>query len=366
MKHAPSFPPRVRIAVLLAAIAAITLGHYLTPLEHYLLHNIYQRLYYIPVLLACSWFGLRGGLAAAVLCSLAYAPHILLHWAHSQAYQANQVLELGMFGVVAIVAGVLSDRERALRESAEGNAAARDRALRELESTVDSLRQADRLAALGTLAAGMAHEIKNPLGSIGGAAEILAQDYPPDHPRREFLDILREEIRRLTAITGKYLNFARPQPPDLRPVDINATLKASVELVAKSAAGASVGFETRLEPSLPPALADPVQIHQALVNLLLNGIQAMPQGGALELETSSVPRGIEIRVRDHGPGLPEDEVERLFEPFFTTRPGGTGLGLAMSRRIAEAHGGALEAGNAPGGGAIFRLLLPRAAQGERP
>ncbi len=358
-----SAPRRGRLAAVLLGIGilAITLAHYFTSTDHWLLHNVYQRAYYVPILLACAGYGLRGGLAVAAVSALAYAPHIVVHWRHSQPYQANQVLELGMFGIVALVAGALSDRERSLREAAEATAAERDRALRELESTVDSLRQADRLAALGTLAAGMAHEIKNPLGAISGAVEILEQDVPPGHPRREFFEILREEVRRLTAITAKYLEYAKPRVPDLRPTDVNAAARGAVELVSKSASSSKVRIETRLDPDLPAAMADPLQIHQALVNLLLNGAQAMPGGGVLEVETAAVPAGIEIRVRDHGAGLAADARARLFEPFFTTRPGGTGLGLAMSRRIAEAHGGALEGNDAEGGGAVFRLRVPRAS-----
>ena len=115
---------------------------------------------------------------------------------------------------------------------------------------------------------------------------------------------------------------------------------------------------TRLGHDLPPALADPVQVHQALVNLILNGIQAMPSGGELEVATAGGAGRIEITVRDHGVGLPEGPVDRLFEPFVSTRPGGTGLGLAVTRQIAASHGGRLSAQQAEGGGALFRLELP--------
>lgn len=336
---------RLRVLLLAVAIAAITLGHYLTPIRHWLLHNVYQRAYYVPVLLACAWFGLRGGLAVAAICAVTYAPHIVLHWAHSQAYQANQVLEIGMFGVVAVVAGILSDRERKLRLEAEAAA--------------ESLRRADRLAALGTLTAGMAHEIKNPLGAIAGAVEILEADFPAGHPRREFLDIVREEIARLSAIAGKYLSFAKPSPPDAKACDVNGVVSRAVSLVAKSAASRAVTIETALDPALPRAFADVEQVHQVLVNLLLNGLEAMPSGGTLRVETASPDPGIEVRVADTGGGIPEEDRERIFEPFRTTKPGGTGLGLATSRRIAVAHGGDLVAENAPQGGAVFRLTLPR-------
>jgi len=348
---------RTRIAVVAATAAAITLAHYATDPRHTLLHNLYQRLYYIPILLACAWFGLRGGVIVAASCALLYAPHILVHWTHDTAYQVSQALETAMFAVVAVIAGTFSDRERALRRSAEATAIERDQALTDLEETVSTLRRADRLASLGTLAAGMAHEVRNPLGAIGGAVEILEADYPPSHPHREFVDILRREIERLNGIAGKYLDFARPQPPAPGRLDANAAVRASVDLLSKTAARASVRIALSLSPDLVPALADPGQIQQALVNLLLNGIQSMPAGGVLEVATARSAGAVEIALRDHGVGLPEGPLERIFEPFFSTRSGGTGLGLAIARRIAESHGGALTAEPADGGGARFRLTL---------
>lgn len=354
---------RPRIGLVAAATCFVSLAHYLTPAEHFLLHNIYQRLYYIPILLACAWFGLRGGLLTAAACAALYAPHILVHWRHIAAYQTNQLLELVLFGVIALVAGALSDRERSLRQRAEATAAERDRALNDLQETLETLRRSDRLVTLGTLAAAMAHEIRNPLAAMRGATEILDRDYPPGHPRREFLDILRREMEHLIEVTGKYLEYGKPQPPELRPTDLNATIRSVAGLLRRSAQRAGVVIETRLEPDLPPALADPTQLHQALVNLFLNGIQAMRAGGRLEVTTGCAPSALFVEVRDYGPGLPEGPTERLFEPFFTTKPGGSGLGLAVTRRIVEDHGGRIEAASAEGGGARFRIELQAAPAG---
>ncbi len=344
--------------MIMAVMFVVTVAHYLTPPTQLLLHNIYQRLYYIPLLLACAWFGLRGGLITSMACAALYSPHILLHWAHMRAYQANQLMELAMIGVIGLVAGALSDRERALRRRAEAVAQERDRALVDLEKTVATLRQADRLATLGTLAAGMAHEIRNPLGAMRGAVEILEQDYSADHANREFVDILNQEIVRLNRVVGKYLDYTKPQTPELRPLDANAAVRAAVDLLEKIASRSDVRFECRLAQKISAALADPVQVHQALVNLLLNAIQAMPTGGVAEVGTTQDPEGVEVVVRDHGNGLPEGPLERIFEPFFSTKEGGTGLGLAVAHQIAAAHGGRLSAENVDGGGARFRLLLP--------
>lgn len=271
-----------------------------------------------------------------------------------------------MIGVIGLLAGALSDRERALRRRAEAVAHERDRALVDLEKTVATLRQADRLATLGTLAAGMAHEIRNPLGAMQGAVEILQHDYAEDHANREFVDILTQEIVRLNQVVGKYLDYAKPQAPELRPIDPNGAVRAAVELLEKVASRTGVRFECRLAENIPAAFADPVQIHQALVNLLLNGIQAMPTGGNVEVGTVRTHEGIEIVVRDHGSGLPEGPVNRIFEPFFSTKEGGTGLGLAVAHQIALAHSGELKAENAEGSGARFCLSLSAAPVGVVP
>jgi two-component system, NtrC family, sensor histidine kinase HydH len=360
MSSRPAIHPAVRPTAIVLGIAAVAIAHYTTDPSHYVLHNVYQRLYYVPILLAAMWYGLRGGLLAAGGCTLSYIPHITLQWQTHLPYQVSQGVELAMFFVIGALAGLLADRERALRQRAEATAAERDRALKDLEATVETLRRADRLATLGTLAAGMAHEVRNPLGALGGALEIIDGDFPAGHPHREFLDILRREVGRLGVITGKYLDYARPQAPELRPTDVNGLVRSAIELIEKSAGRARVRIASDLAPELPRALADPVHVHQALVNVLLNGVQAMPEGGLLEVETGLAGGALEIRVRDHGAGLPEGPVERLFEPYFTTKPGGSGLGLAVSRQIARAHGGSLAAENVAGGGALFRLSLPLA------
>jgi signal transduction histidine kinase len=160
-------------------------------------------------------------------------------------------------------------------------------------------------------------------------------------------------------ITGKYLDYARPAAPELRPADLNEIVRSAVDLVAKSAAKSRVSFETRIGAARPRVRADPAQIQQVLVNLFLNAAQVQPQGGRVEIETADAADGVAVTVRDRGPGLPDVPVERLYEPFYTNREGGTGLGLHVSRRIVRSHGGQLEAANAEGGGARFRLVLPR-------
>ena len=332
----------LRTLALIAAIVAITAGHYLTDPRWIVLHNLYQRLYYVPIILACVWFGLRGGVLAAVTCAVVYAPHIVVAWSHSQAYQVAQFVELAVFGLIALLVGLFADRERRLRE--------------EVLAQAEAMRRADRMVSLGTLAGALAHEIRNPLAAIQGALEILEPEIPASGPGREFYGIVRREVERLGATAGRYLDFVRPQPPEMRDVDLAEELRSAADLVRRSAEKAGVDLAARAEEAVP-VRADPVQIRQVLVNLLLNAVQSMPRGGTVEVATGRSAGRAWVRVRDHGPGLPPNG-EKIFEPFHTSKPGGVGLGLAISRQIAVSHGGTLEAAEAPGGGAAFTLTLP--------
>ncbi len=356
----PQRASRARLTLLAVSIVAISLAHYLTPPDHFVLHNVFQRLYYVPVLIAAVTFGMRGGIAFALLAAAAYAPHIAHDWTHHGPYRTAQWIELVMFVVLATLVGRATDNERRERRRAEATARERDAALRDLEATLDDLRRADRLAALGTMAAGIAHDLRNPLGGIAGAVDILESDYPQDHPRREFLEIVRREVDRLNALTSRYVDFARPAPPEPRPVDFTVATRQAADLVRRMAERRGVTVELQASDPAAVAKADPVQMHQAIVNLLLNAVQAMPQGGPVEVEVRRNPGEVEIAVRDRGPGIREQDRDRIFEPFYTTRSHGTGLGLATSRRIVESHGGRITVENREGGGAEFVLHLPAA------
>lgn len=226
------------------------------------------------------------------------------------------------------------------------------------------LAQQKRLSALGEMAAVMAHEIRNPLASLKGNAEVLAElaagPAPPSEALARKAGWIVKEAARLSALLDDLLDFSRSGPPELRSIAVADLLAAAARevddprvRVDASAAGASWSV-------------DPVRLHQLLTNLLRNALAASPADGAVELTATASPSRLLISVRDHGDGLPAGAETRIFEPFFTTRSQGTGLGLAVSRRIAELHGGALVARNHPGGGAELRLTLPAAATAERP
>jgi two-component system, NtrC family, sensor histidine kinase HydH len=234
------------------------------------------------------------------------------------------------------------------------------------------MKERDRLAALGEMAAGLAHEIRNPLGAIKASAQYLSEEEDPG-PGGEFLDIIVDEVDRLNRVVSSFLDYARPSEGDPEPIDVNATVDRTMQLLRPECAAAAVRAELLLDPDLPKVRIDVEQLRQVLINLVQNALQAMEGGGQLTVETGSrehrrlhvqVRREVEIRVRDTGPGIDENVLKNLFVPFVTTKSRGTGLGLAISQRIINAAGGIIEARSAPGHGTTFIVRLPASLPAE--
>ena len=220
------------------------------------------------------------------------------------------------------------------------------------------LRRVERLAALGKLLAGVAHEVRNPLAGIRSTAQLWRRGIGRDE---ESLDALTDEVDRLEGIVSRLLQFSRADAQDLAPGDLNSVVLEAARLARPSAEAKGVRVEVDLAPELPPAAMAPPALMQVFRNLTSNALQAMPDGGTIRLSTRPDPasRSVEARVADTGPGLPPEALRHLFEPFFTTKTEGTGLGLAIAREIALAHRGDLRACNrAEGTGAEFVLRLP--------
>jgi signal transduction histidine kinase len=235
----------------------------------------------------------------------------------------------------------------------------------------ERMKERDRLAALGQMAAGLAHEIRNPLGAIKGAAQFLQP--PASGASRvdptattEFLNIIVEEVNRLNKIVSQFLDYARPYRGEQEPLDVNDVVKKTLQLLAKEGAMRGVDVIPSLGEALPPVRADAEQLLQVFLNLALNAVQAMTEGGRLFVSSSirrATRRGaaaafLEVRFRDTGVGIPPGDLRNLFIPFFTTKEKGTGLGLPISQRIIENHGGTIEVRSQMGSGATFTVLLP--------
>jgi signal transduction histidine kinase len=360
----------IRLFAILAAIVGISLLHYLTPLSKPVLHDIFQRLYYIPIILAAFWFGLKGGIGTALIVSILYAPHIILQWGGYPAMDTEKYLEILLYNLVGGVTGFLSAQEKHRREQLEKTAAGLEESYRTLQQQSEliirieeQLRSAERLSVLGELAAVLAHEIRNPLGSIRGTAEILKDDYQPGDKKFEFLEILLKESDRLNRVVEDFLRLSRPQPLSMKPCNIGEELRSVVMLVMAEARDKGISLELKADKALE-IMGDRDKLHQAFLNIILNGIQSTASGDTLTIEAQWVMdlkqehTEIQIVFWDTGSGIPENLQPKIFASFFTTKRDGTGLGLAITKKIIEAHQGRIEvAANSPRG-AVFIVSIP--------
>jgi signal transduction histidine kinase len=249
------------------------------------------------------------------------------------------------------------------------------------------MKERDRLAALGSMAAGLAHEVKNPLGAIKGAAQLLEEvgDFTPDQGAREFVGIILEEVDRLDRVVGSFLDYARPHAGNPVPLDLNAAVRRTVQILSSQLTDGGVEITLDLGERMPRAHIDPEKFRQVLINLMQNAIQAMDGQGKITVSTSvrrstrgrvppqdasgpSLRRSMtedvelaEVSVRDTGPGISPKVLRNLFVPFFTTKTEGTGLGLAISQSIVQNAGGTIEVQSQPGAGTTFTIVFPTAS-----
>ena len=358
----------LRPLILLSFIIGISLLHYLTPLHLPYLHDIFQRLYYLPIILAALWFGLRGGLLCSIIVSIVYAPHILFQWGGQMTMEMEKYLEIVLYNIVGGVTGLLSQRERErtveLQKTAQGLEYSYQKLQHQSEQIIvieEQLRRAERLSTLGEMAAVLAHEIRNPLGSIRGTAEILKDDYVPGDPKHEFIEIQIKETERLNRVVEDFLLLARPQPADMRPCPVQDELETIVTLVANDARKRQIKLDLRPPTASVIITADGEKLRQAFLNIVINALQATPSDGRLVISTAVDRAECVISFSDTGQGIDATTLERIFEPFFTTKPDGTGLGLATTKKIIESHGGKLIVKSEVGRGTTVMVRLPMQA-----
>jgi two-component system NtrC family sensor kinase len=248
----------------------------------------------------------------------------------------------------------------------------------------EQMKKADRLATVGEMAAGIAHEIKNPLTGIAGVVQILGRDLGPDDPRQKVIKEVLEQIDRLDKAVKNLLSFARPPVPNLAVVDINGLLEKISAFLSPQFSKNKVKVHKEYLPDLPEISGDQELLQQVFLNVILNGIQSMPGGGELTISTAteSVPdyvlhrvgapdekddtparpgegrEAVLVRISDTGKGITPENLAKIFNPFFTTRQQGTGLGLSITQKIIEQHGGGITVDSAPGAGTTFTIYMP--------
>ncbi len=278
-------------------------------------------------------------------------------------------LDAGVDGAAArtpsMAAQILDPTSLALFESLRRHLKAQQR--RE-EDVASRLQHADRLASLGRLAAGLAHEIKNPLAGVQGALEILRDEAPGD-PNREVYEQMLDELKRVDGTIRALLRYARPSPPRRSSTDVASLLEETVQLLRPDLARRGIGLDLETPPDLPRFPLDAEQIRQVLVNLITNAAEAIEQSpggphGRIVVRAAVFPEDgdLVLAVEDDGPGIGEDDRRKIFQPFFTSKFAGTGLGLAVVDSLVARHGGRVELESEPGKGSTFFVILPAAGE----
>jgi signal transduction histidine kinase len=361
---------KILFAILVLVVIGIGLLHFFTPGYLIFYHDMFRRLSYFPIVLGAIWFGVWGGLLLAVMSSIAFIPHVLIYIGDGTGTYLSELTEIVLYLAAGTVTGIIAGRESHLRqrykELSEKLEKSYDKLHRETQLLLEveeQLSAAQKLSALGQLSASLAHEIKNPLSSIKGTAEILLDEFPQDHPKREFVQILLKETTRLNNTVEEVLQFSRrgtqgrekeetKTEPLSGVIDRVASLLAS-QLRKKSITLTVTGWEEGKEFFVAGE-----KLSQVFLNIILNAIDASPPKGEIIIETKKNAAGLAVSVKDSGAGIPDQRKDKIFDPFYSNKEGGTGLGLSISKKIVESYGGTLSLTDAETGGACFTVFLP--------
>jgi len=296
----------------------------------------------------------RYAVLATILVSAVGALLIIINLTNRLLQLKNGVLRLesDIQAFLQDMPGEFGQITRAVNKMAQG--------LAEKEAMLEQLRRSDCLTALGRLVTGIAHELRNPLGILKATTQVMEEEYAGDKDIQDFVRRLNQQIDRQNAIVNELLDFGRPSRGVMAPQDFNALIEKTLRFTAPLLRQRKVETDTSLDPDLPPVNGDDEKLKQVLVNIILNAVQAMPDGGSLRIETSRDQEWVKAVFEDTGQGVPADVLPHIFEPYYTTREqeGGHGLGLAISHQIIAMHGGRMKAESEVGKGTRIFIYLP--------
>jgi len=291
------------------------------------------------------------GLGSAILIPIARANlHSVLFAARDASVTPFRGADLEMFFVLARQAVVAMENARLYEDLRDY--------VRRVEESQQALLRVEKMAAAGRLTASIAHEVNNPLQSVQNCLHLAGHESVSPEKRKEYFELAKKELDRLMKTMQRMLDFYRPGAVRVEAVDLLDLLNHVLSLTSQQLSQKNIAVKTELPKSLPIIYAVSSQVQQIFFNLILNSLDAMTGGGELTIKARAIKNGVEMTFEDNGPGIPEDRRENIFEPFFSTKEGGTGLGLTVSYNIVTAHGGTLDLINGHGSGACFRLFLP--------
>jgi two-component system sensor histidine kinase HydH len=326
-----------KVKVIVACVTVASLLYYLTSLRLYPLQELFTRLYYVPIVLGAIWFGFRGGFQVSLLVTLICIPHTFRAFLYDRALFYDEILELVLFNVVGVAVGTFRDRER------------RQAALNQ---------KLQALATLGEAVSTVAHEIKNMLIPIRGFLRRIRENQVSEAKAISYLEVVEQETAKLEKMVKDMLSFVRNAPLQRQEVEV-ASLVAEVRSILEGEfSDKGIRFVSQGPEGTRPVSLDREKIRHALVNLLHNAIQASSKQSEIRLLVRYDQDTLELIIEDEGVGIAEENMDRIFQPFFTTKTQGTGLGLAITKKIVEQHGGEVRIESAPGNGTRVFLSLP--------
>jgi len=323
-----------RVAVIGVVTLAISCLHYLTPPKTWPVQSIYMDLYYIPVLMGGLAFGLSGAMITYACVAVLYFPYIFVVWHIRGLLLAEDLLHTMFFGIFAFLTGFLVDREKKYRRQAERDAA---------------------LAALGRAAGTVAHELRSPLTVIAGFARHIEKK---KENSGKAIGVIIDATRTMQRIVDSTLDFARQLEPAFNEGDIVEVVERALEVCSAKAENHGVTLSREYTARPVRLVLDSFLCERALVNLLDNAIEASERGRTVTVRVVQEKECVMVTVQDNGAGMDKQVMENIFTPFYTTKTTGTGIGMALTRRIIESHGGSISVSSKPGGGTEVSIRLP--------
>ncbi len=323
----------------------------------------YYLILLLPAVSAATTLGAGGTALYSALACLAYLAFIpvanVLGYTLEGLYLRELSLRVIFLPVVSYLTYGLAESNRSAAQRAQAAADELAEANRRLLEAEAGMRRSERLAALGQLTAGLAHELRNPLGTMKASAEILLKRIDPaEEIPREMAGYIASEVDRTNSLITRFLDFARPVQLRMAPVDVNALLDRAVEYLSRQSPGAPPPLHKNYDPALPLISGDAELLERVFFNLVQNALQASPEDGTVTIKTRHAGGVVEVAVLDRGAGIRTEDLEQIFNPFFTTKPGGVGLGLAICAKIVDEHGGGIRVESELGRGSTFLVTLP--------
>ncbi|MHB8072925.1 two-component system sensor histidine kinase NtrB [Desulfosporosinus fructosivorans] len=361
--HARNIFDLIAIALVVSILTAIHYTNYHYEMNY---HILLQFAYYLPVIYAAMRFGPAGGILSGLLITLLILPFITHFHAMNPSAVYTQWVEIGLINVIGWLTGFLTEQERKASRKYRLALTVQKELVEKLKQESQErqrlegeIRQTERLTALGHMSAGLAHEIRNPLGIMKVSIQLLAQEKVDDGVVSEYCRVLQEECERLNRLVNEFLSFARPKEPVRRRITLGTILDEGVTLIQPALRQHHIELkQVRNQLDEKEVEVDPDQMKQVILNILINAIDAQGEGGVIQLERVSQAGFVGFSVSDEGSGISPDDLPYIYDPFFTTKETGTGLGLSVVHRILDQHGGKIVTTNRGERGVRVEIQLP--------